>query len=132
MSHVADCFYAAVRTLAGEGPVKQRLVNAYVDHLEALAVADVPPSIQSRFEALREAMEAVPPTERETSVQVSVRKMSSADAGLLVRSIIAMLGEQVRVKGSGERLCSGNRKIDACVPQLEVARQARVPTFLAG
>lgn len=132
MTHAADSFFAAVRTLAGDGPLKQRLISAYVDHLEALAVADVPPSIQSRFEALREAMEAVPPTERETSVQVSVRKMSPADAGLLVRSIIAMFGEQVRVKETGDRLGSTGRKAEALAPKFEIPHAPRVPTFLAG
>lgn len=132
MSHVADNFYAAVRTLAGDGPAKQRLINAYVNHLESLAITDVPMSIQSRFEALREAMEAVPPTERETSVQVSVRKMAPADAGLLARSIIAMFAEQVRVKETGDRLGAGNRKPEVHAPKFDIARPVRVPTFLAG
>ncbi|MEZ5565050.1 MAG: hypothetical protein R3F24_05820 [Gammaproteobacteria bacterium] len=40
MCHVADSFYAAVRTLTSDAPAKQRLINAYVNHLEALAVDD--------------------------------------------------------------------------------------------
>ncbi len=133
MCHVADSFYAAVRTLASEETLKQRLISAYVNHLEALAVTDVSPSIQSRFEALREAMQAVPPTERETSVQVSVRKMSPADAARLTRSIIAMFGDQVRVRETGERLGAGDRKVDIRPASFELARSSlRVPTFLAG
>ena len=129
MCHVADKFYAAVRTLTTDGPVKQRLISAYVDHLEALAEDDVPEAIQPRFEALRQAMTAVPPTEKETAVQVSVRKMSQAEAARFTRSILAMFAELVRVKSTGERLNSGDvakapafNRVDASV---------RVPSFLA-
>jgi len=104
MCQVADRFYAAVRTLSGDGPLKQRLIAAYVDHLECLGEDAVPEAIRPRFEALRKAMAAVPPTEKETAVQVSVRKMSQAEAARLTRSVLAMFAELVRVKGSGERL----------------------------
>ena len=107
MCHVADKFYAAVRTLTTDAPVKQRLICAYVEHLESLAEHDVPQAIQPRFEALRKAMTAVPPTEKETAVQVSVRKMSRAEAGRFSRSILAIFAELVRVKSTGERLESG-------------------------
>ncbi len=130
MCHVADKFYAAVRTLATDAPVKQRLICAYVDHLESLAEDDVPEAIRPRFEALRQAMNAVPPTEKETAVQVSVRKMAPAEAGRFTRSILAMFAELVRVKATGERLNSGDgAKAPAYGNRL--AAGARVPSFLA-
>ncbi len=130
MCHVADKFYAAIRTLATDGSVKQRLISAYVGHLEALPEAEVPEAIQPRFETLRRAMTAVAPTEKETAVQVSVRKMSQDDASRLTRSILAMFADLVRVKNTNERLNTGegvrypvfNRAITG----------VRVPTFLAG
>mgnify|MGYP001828802538 FL=1 len=33
MCQFTDRFYSAVRTLAGDGAVKQRLLTAYKDHL---------------------------------------------------------------------------------------------------
>jgi len=129
MCHVADKFYAAVRALAAEGPVKQRLICAYVDHLESLAEGDVPEAIRPRFEALRKAMSAVPPTEKETAVQVSVRKMSLAEAGRLTRSILAMFAELVRVKSTGERLNSGDAARAPAFSRLDAGVQ--VPSFLA-
>ena len=80
MRPVPDRFFAAVRALTADEPAKQRLITAYVDHLETLHADDVPESIRPRFESLRKAMNSVAPTERETAVQVSVRKMSPADA----------------------------------------------------
>ena len=130
MCHVADKFYAAVRTLATDGPVKQRLISAYVGHLEALAEDDVPEAIRPRFEALRQAMTAVAPTEKETGVQVSVRKMSQADAGRFTRSILAMFADLVRVKSTGERLATGE---STRYPAFSRANSSvRVPAFLAG
>lgn len=129
MCHVADKFYAAVRTLTADGPVKQRLICAYVDHLESLAEDDVPEAIRPRFEALRKAMNAVPPTEKETAVQVSVRKMSLGEAGRFTRSILAMFGELVRVKATGERLNSGEGAKAPAFNRLDAG--IRVPSFLA-
>lgn len=129
MCHVADKFYAAVRTLTTDGPVKQRLICAYVDHLESLAEDDVPEAIRPRFEALRKAMNAVPPTEKETAVQVSVRKMSLAEAGRFSRSILAMFAELVRVKATGERLNSGEGAKPPAFNRLDAG--VRVPSFLA-
>jgi len=129
MCHVTDKFYAAVRTLTADAPAKQRLINAYVDHLEALADDDVPQAIQPRFEALRKAMTAVPPTEKETAVQVSVRKMSQAEAGRFSRSILAIFAELVRVKSTGERLESGGVARTPAFNRVDT--NTRVPGLLA-
>ena len=129
MCHVADKFYAAVRTLTTDVPAKQRLINAYVDHLEALTEDDVPQAVQPRFDALRQAMTAVPPTEKETAVQVSVRKMSQAEAGRLSRSILAIFAELVRVKSTGERLNNGVVAKAAVSNRLDA--NLRLPSFLA-
>ncbi|TFG81214.1 MAG: hypothetical protein E4H19_14960, partial [Chromatiales bacterium] len=107
MYQVADRFYAAVRKLATEGPVKQRLINAYVGHLETLGDHEVPEVIRPRYEILCKAMTAVASNEKETSVHVSVRKMSEADAARYARSILVMFAELIRVKNTGERLRSG-------------------------
>ena len=130
MCHVADKFYAAVRTLIADEPVKQRLIRAYVDHLEMLADHDVPEAVRPRFEALRKAMTVAMPTEKETAVQVTVRKMSMADASRCARSIPAMFAELVRVKNTGERLNSGD--LSRVPDSARLNGGTRVPAFLAG
>ena len=130
MCHVADKFYAAVRTLTTDEPVKQRLVRAYVEHLEALPEDAVPEAIRARFEALRQAMTAVAPTEKETAVQVSVRKMSATEAGRLVRSIVGMFAGLVRAKSTGESLNTGDQTRTLAFNRLDAS--VRIPTFLAG
>jgi hypothetical protein len=128
MYQVADKFYAAVRKLAREGPVKQRLINAYAQ-LETLAEREVPEAIRPRFELLCKAMTAVPSTEKETAVQVSVRKMSEADASRYARSILVMFAELIRVSNTGERLRSGESGKFTVVKLHQ--DEVRPPTFLS-
>jgi len=104
MCQISDRFYSAVRTLISDGPIKQRLVTAYHEHLEGLKEDQVPDSIRPKFESLRQALTAVGPSNGESAVHASVRKMSPVDAQRYATSILLMLGELVRVKGSGERL----------------------------
>ena len=129
MRPVPDRFFAAVRALTADEPAKQRLITAYVEHLETLHPDDIPESIRPRFESLRKAMNSVPPTERETAVQVSVRKMSPADAGRYTLSILMMFAELVRVKNSGERLNSSDGPKTGAFARS--SNDIRVPTFLA-
>ncbi len=104
MCQISDRFFSAVRTLGGDGPMKQRLVSAYQEHLEDLRDEQIPDAIRQKFESLRQAMTAVGPANGESAVHASVRKMSAVDAQRYSTSILLMLSELVRVKGSGERL----------------------------
>ncbi len=104
MCQISDRFFSATRTLGGDGPIKQRLVAAYQEYLETLREDELPESIRQKFESLRQALHAVDPINGETRVHASVRKMSPTDAQRYATSILLMLSELVRVKGSGERL----------------------------
>ena len=64
----------------------------------------IPDAIRQKFESLRQAMTAVGPGNGESAVHASVRKMSPVDAQRYSTSILLMMSELVRVKGSGERL----------------------------
>lgn len=104
MCQFTDRFYSAVRTLAGDGAVKPRLLSAYRDHLQSLPDNDVPESIRASFESLRLAMKAAQPIGSECEVVASVRKMSAGDAAGLAAGIVAMFSELVRAKSTGERV----------------------------
>jgi len=112
MCQFTDSFYSAVRTLAGDGHVKQRLTDAYEDNLAALPEESVPASIRPRFNMLRDAMHAARPLDHESPVVASVRKMSAADASAHADSIVAMFSELVRAKSTGEPLRLVERNTD--------------------
>jgi len=104
MCQFSDKFYAAVRTLSGDGPIKDRLATAFDQHLGLLSEDDVPETIRPRFELLRRQMHMAKPNGRESAALASVRKMSAADASGCASLIVAMFSELVRVKSTGERL----------------------------
>jgi hypothetical protein len=134
MCDVADAFFAAVRTLSSDAPLKQRLMVAWVDSLATIDADDLPEAIRPRFELLRTAVTSAHATEKESSVEVSVRKMSPADASHYANAILAMLAELVRVKATGERLeirrgvrYAGGRRFTRATLPMEV----QLPAFLA-
>ncbi len=123
MCHVSDSFLGAIRTLAGDGPVKQRLADAYSHHLEGLREDEIPEPVAERFEALRRAMTAVRAARGEDAVQVSVRKMAAADAARQARLIVAIFAELVQTKSIGSGDDSANS---------EAARSPRPFTAIEG
>jgi hypothetical protein len=104
MCQVSDRFFSAVKSLSGDGPIKSRLIAAFAEHLEDLREEQIPESIRPKFESLREALQAAPSSNGESRVHASVRKMSPVDAQRYATSILLMLAELVRVKGTGDRL----------------------------
>ena len=112
MCQFSDKFYAAVRTLSGDGPIKQRLATAYGENLELINDDEIPEGIRPRFELLRRTMHTAKPIGQESPVIASVRKMSAADAAGCASLIVAMFSELVRVKSTGERLGLFRREPD--------------------
>ena len=125
MCQLSDNFYSAVRALAGDGSVKDRLANAYSENLEMLSEDDLPETIKPRFEGLRQAMHSAKPLSKESPVTASIRKMSPTEASRYATSIVAMFSELVRVKATGERLHETNGKERETKPAVE-----KVPPLL--
>ena len=90
MAALWDVFHGAVLVLVGAGPVKQRLIDAYRDHLAAVREQDVPEHLRGRLLALRTAMHTAQASGGLTAPEVSVRKMSEQDASTHAASILEM------------------------------------------
>jgi hypothetical protein len=76
----AQRFAAAVDTLIGDGPIKQRLAGAYSLHLADLADADLPAALRRDFADLQAALTRVNPAGSESRIRASVQKMSVNEA----------------------------------------------------
>ncbi len=87
----SDKFYAAVRTLSGNGPIKKRLISAYDDNLAHLPAEELPESMRSRFELLGRTMHSVKPLGAERPVLPTVRKTSPTDPNRCAHQIAPML-----------------------------------------
>lgn len=90
MAALWDVFHEAVLVLVGAGPIKQRLIDAWRDHLAAVREQDVPEPLHGRLLALRTAMHAAQASGGLAAPEVSVRKMSEHDASAHAASILEM------------------------------------------
>lgn len=83
-------FHEAVVILAGSGPVKQRLAEAYLAHLQEVHPDDLPRDVRGSFATVAMALHSVPPTGGMDSVAASVRKMSEMEAARHAQAIVTV------------------------------------------
>jgi len=83
-------FRDAAVVLAGGGPVKQRLLQAYQEHLADLIPDDLPRELRGPFSTLTTALQASQRTGSLDAVSASVRKMSEAEASRHSQAIVRM------------------------------------------
>lgn len=92
MSSAWESLFAATVVLASAGPIKQRLIEAYNDHLATLADDELPRELREDYGQLAEQLSRVQPMRGESAVQATVRKMSDAEAGGCAQRIVGIFG----------------------------------------
>jgi hypothetical protein len=85
-----ELFRSAVVVLAGGGPVKQRLTEAYQAHLRDVSPDDLPRDLRTSYLSLVTALQSSQRTGSLDAVSASVRKMSEADAARHAQAIVQM------------------------------------------
>lgn len=100
MAEASDVFHSAVLILTGAGGVKQRLIDAWRGHLAAVREQDVPEALRAPLEELRRAMHAAPAAGGMSAAEVSVRKMSEAEAASHAAIVVEMFAELCSTAGS--------------------------------
>lgn len=83
-------FRDAVVVLAGGGPVKQRLTEAYQGHLRGLDPEDLPRDLRGPYTTLVAALQSGQRIGTLDAISASVRKMSEADAAAHAQSIVQL------------------------------------------
>ncbi len=111
-------FAAAVDTLVGDGPIKQRLASAYSLYLADLAAHELPAQLRHEFDALQAALTRVAPAGSETRVRASVQKMAPTEAAGHASSIVSIYVELLSTLERAE--------------PLKVVGQLRKPRYLTG
>ncbi len=97
MTNHVDRFFAAVTVLAGDGPVKQRLIRAYTDNLADIDEDELPVALKERFAEARRRMHSVAPLNGEGPIRASVRKMSTKEASECAVALVQLYGELARL-----------------------------------
>jgi hypothetical protein len=98
MLNTWESLHSAALELAGAGPIKQRLLGAYVHHLATLSEDEMPKEIREDFCALARALHAVRPLPREDAVRATVRKMSDGEANRYAAQIVNMFVAMTRTQ----------------------------------
>jgi hypothetical protein len=107
-------FHSATVALAGAGPIKQRLFNAYVHHLASLDAELMPRELRDDFGGLTRAMHAVRPLPGEDAVRATIRKMSDGEANQHAVQIVNLFCAVARAQ-------NGPRAVPSPVVQLYAA-----------
>lgn len=96
MSNHVDSFFGAVSVLAGHGNIKQRLMQAYDEHIADIDADDLPYALARDFATLRDRMSRVEPMNGEGSICASVRKMSIEEADECAMILLRLYGDIIR------------------------------------
>ena len=87
---------AAALTLARSGPIKDRLADAYRNHLSLVHAEDLPEGLRAEFCACHAALTREAPLRGEDAVRATVRKLSSHEADELACSVVRLFAAMVR------------------------------------
>ena len=86
----------AALSLARSGPIKDRLTDAYRNHLALLEVEDLPDALRAEFRACHEALTHERPLRGEDAVRATVRKMSNQEAERIACTVVRMFAALAR------------------------------------
>lgn len=98
MSSTWETFFSATLILASAAPIKQRLADAYANHLARVDESELPKEIRDEYVRLERSLSAIPPMRGETAVQATVRKMSDREASSYAMQIVNLFGAITRLQ----------------------------------
>jgi hypothetical protein len=96
MSTTWEQLEGAALTLARSGTIKDRLADAYRNHLSLVNADELPEEVRGEFRACHAALTRERPLRGEDAVRATVRKMSNQEADELACSVIRLFTAMVR------------------------------------
>ena len=102
MSTTWEQLEGAALSLVRSGPIKDRLAEAYRNHLAFVRVEDLPEALRADFRACHDALTRERPLRGEDAVRATVRKMSSTEADQLACSVVRLFAAIVREDAADE------------------------------
>jgi hypothetical protein len=93
MSTTLEKFRGAALSLARSGSIKDRLTDAYRNHLALVDESELPRELVADFRAVSRALNRERPLLRgEDTFRATVRKMSNVEADEVASSVVRMFG----------------------------------------
>jgi hypothetical protein len=93
MSTTLDRFRGAALSLARSGSIKDRLTDAYRNHLSLVNESELPMELLEEFRAVNQTLNRERPLLRgEDTFRATVRKMSSMEADAVASCVVRLFG----------------------------------------
>jgi hypothetical protein len=86
----------AALSLARSGPIKDRLADAYRNHLALVNAEELPDALREEFRACHDALTRRRPLRGEDAVRATVRKMSNQEADDVACSVVRLFAALAR------------------------------------
>jgi hypothetical protein len=95
----------ATLSLARSGALKDRITEAYRNHLSMLDETELPKELRDTFRTVSDALTREPPLVRgDDAFRATIRKMSNGEAEQVATSVVRMFGAiQQRATGTSHR-----------------------------
>ncbi|HTT43983.1 MAG TPA: hypothetical protein VMG33_13000 [Steroidobacteraceae bacterium] len=97
MSTTYEQLEGAALSLARAGSIKDRLADAFRNHLAQLNAEELPEGLRAEFRACHDALIRERPQPGEDAVRATVRKLSAHEADEIACSVVRLYGAYVRV-----------------------------------
>ena len=96
MSTAWEQIEGAALSLARSGPIKDRLTDAYRNHLAFVNAEELPDALRAGFRACHAALTRERPLRGEDAVRATVRKMSNPEADEVACSVVRLFAAMAR------------------------------------
>jgi hypothetical protein len=96
MSTAWEQLEAAALSLARARPIKERLADAYRNHLALVNADELPDALREEFRACHDALTRERPLRGEDAVRATVRKMSNQQADEVACSVVRLFAAMAR------------------------------------
>jgi hypothetical protein len=113
MNTACEQLEGAALSLARSGTIKDRLADAWRNHLSFLEAEDLPERLRADFRACYAALTREAPLHGEDAVRATVRKMSSHEANELAGSVVRLFAATVREASREEALADPEHALSA-------------------
>ena len=96
MSTAWEQLEGAALSLARSGPIKERLADAFRNHLALVNAEELPDALREEFRACHDALTHRRPLRGEDAVRATVRKMSNQEADDVAGSVVRLFAALAR------------------------------------
>ena len=96
MSSMWEQLEGAAVSVTRAGSIKDRLTDAFRNHLAHVDVEELPETLRAQFRACHDALIRERPLPGEDAVRATVRKISSHEADEIAASVVRLYGAFVR------------------------------------